>query len=60
MGSFPVTGEYIRPLLPPSDKQEPLSTKPAFLSRSVSPRCRFESDVSLVQVVGQLPWLGCS
>ncbi|XP_073080058.1 RIMS-binding protein 2 isoform X9 [Manis javanica] len=45
VGSFPVTGEYIRPLLPPSDKQEPLSTKPAFLSRSVSPRCRFESDM---------------
>ncbi|KAI5166225.1 Rims-Binding Protein 2 [Manis pentadactyla] len=45
VGSFPVTGEYIRPLLPPSDKPEPLSTKPAFLSRSVSPRCRFESDM---------------
>ncbi|XP_062942807.1 RIMS-binding protein 2 isoform X7 [Cynocephalus volans] len=38
-------GEYIRPLPLPSDKPEPVSIKPTFLSRSSSPRCRFESDM---------------
>lgn len=46
VGSRTVIGDYIRPLPLPGDKPEPLSVKPAFLSRSASPRCRFESDVS--------------
>ncbi|XP_047553803.1 RIMS-binding protein 2 isoform X6 [Lutra lutra] len=45
IGSRTVIGDYIRPLLLPGDKPEPLSVKPAFLSRSASPRCRFESDM---------------
>ncbi|XP_032702776.1 RIMS-binding protein 2 isoform X4 [Lontra canadensis] len=44
IGSHTVIGDYIRPLLL-GDKPEPLSVKPAFLSRSASPRCRFESDM---------------
>lgn len=46
VGSRAVTGDYIRPLPLPGDKPEPLPIKPTFLSRSASPRCRFESDVS--------------
>ncbi|XP_053444627.1 RIMS-binding protein 2 isoform X8 [Nycticebus coucang] len=38
-------GEYIPPLPLPADKPESLSTKPTFLSRSGSPRCRFESNM---------------
>lgn len=40
--------EFIRPLQLSGDKPEQLSVKPTFLSRSRSgsPRCRFESDVS--------------
>ncbi|XP_054450054.1 RIMS-binding protein 2 [Pteronotus mesoamericanus] len=38
-------GDYIRPLPLAGDKPEPLSIKPTFLSRSGSPRCRFESDM---------------
>ncbi|XP_045881558.1 RIMS-binding protein 2 isoform X6 [Meles meles] len=45
IGSRTVIGDYIRPLPLPGDKPEPLSVKPAFLSRSASPRCRFESDM---------------
>ncbi|XP_061026385.1 RIMS-binding protein 2 isoform X5 [Eubalaena glacialis] len=45
IGSRAVIGEYIRPLPLPGDKPEPLSVKPAFLSRSGGPRCRFESDM---------------
>ncbi|XP_044943566.1 RIMS-binding protein 2 isoform X6 [Mustela putorius furo] len=45
VGSRTVIGDYIRPLPLPGDKPEPLSVKPAFLSRSASPRCRFESDM---------------
>ncbi|XP_069353478.1 RIMS-binding protein 2 isoform X3 [Eulemur rufifrons] len=45
VGSGPAIGEYIRPLPLPGDKPEPLSAKPTFLSRSGSPRCRFESDM---------------
>ncbi|VCW77733.1 unnamed protein product, partial [Gulo gulo] len=45
IGSHTVIGDYIRPLPLPGDKPEPLSVKPAFLSRSASPRCRFESDM---------------
>lgn len=46
LGSRAVIGDYIRPLPLPADKPEPLSVRPAFLSRPASPRCRFESDVS--------------
>ncbi|XP_059750759.1 RIMS-binding protein 2 isoform X13 [Balaenoptera ricei] len=45
IGSRAVIGEYIQPLPLPGDKPEPLSVKPAFLSRSGGPRCRFESDM---------------
>ncbi|XP_045315459.1 RIMS-binding protein 2 isoform X1 [Leopardus geoffroyi] len=45
VGSRAVTGDYIRPLPLPGDKPEPLPIKPTFLSRSASPRCRFESDM---------------
>ncbi|XP_045390257.1 RIMS-binding protein 2 isoform X3 [Lemur catta] len=45
VGSGPAIGEYIRPLPLPGDKPEPLSAKPTLLSRSGSPRCRFESDM---------------
>ncbi|XP_008589652.1 PREDICTED: RIMS-binding protein 2 isoform X3 [Galeopterus variegatus] len=45
IGSCSAIGEYIRPLPLPSDKPEPVSIKPTFLSRSGSPRCRFESDM---------------
>ncbi|XP_023097036.2 RIMS-binding protein 2 isoform X5 [Felis catus] len=45
VGSRTVTGDYIRPLPLPGDKPEPLPIKPTFLSRSASPRCRFESDM---------------
>ncbi|XP_058995637.1 RIMS-binding protein 2 isoform X4 [Mustela lutreola] len=45
VGSRTVIGDYIRPLPLPGDKPEPLSVEPAFLSRSASPRCRFESDM---------------
>ncbi|XP_012513106.1 PREDICTED: RIMS-binding protein 2 [Propithecus coquereli] len=45
VGSGSAIGEYIRPLPLPGDKPEPLSAKPTFLSRSGSPRCRFESDM---------------
>lgn len=41
-----VVGDYIRPLPLAGDRLEPPSVKPAFLSRSATPRCRFESDVS--------------
>ncbi|XP_053525898.1 RIMS-binding protein 2 isoform X1 [Artibeus jamaicensis] len=44
-GSHPVIGDYIRPLPLPGDKPEPLSVRPTFLSRSGSPRCRFESEM---------------
>ena len=47
-GSRTAIGDYIRPLSLPGDKPELLSIKPTFLSRSGSPRCRFESDVSAV------------
>ncbi|XP_073744964.1 RIMS-binding protein 2 isoform X8 [Callorhinus ursinus] len=40
-----VIGDYIRPLPPAGDRPEPPSVKPAFLSRSASPRCGFESDM---------------
>ncbi|XP_021554297.1 RIMS-binding protein 2 isoform X4 [Neomonachus schauinslandi] len=40
-----VVGDYIRPLPLAGDRLEPPSVKPAFLSRSASPRCRFESDM---------------
>ncbi|XP_063471313.1 RIMS-binding protein 2 isoform X9 [Symphalangus syndactylus] len=45
IGGGSAIGEYIRPLPQPSDRREPLSTKPTFLSRSGSPRCRSESDM---------------
>ncbi|XP_070483420.1 RIMS-binding protein 2 isoform X8 [Equus przewalskii] len=45
IGSRAAIGEYIRPLPLPRDKPEPLSVKPTFLSRSSSPRCRFEPDM---------------
>ncbi|XP_023364249.1 RIMS-binding protein 2 isoform X1 [Otolemur garnettii] len=45
IGSGSALGEVIRPLPLPADKPETLSTKPTFLSRSGSPRCRFESDM---------------
>nr|XP_020138496.1 RIMS-binding protein 2 isoform X6 [Microcebus murinus] len=45
VGSGSAIGEYIRTLPLPGDKPEPLSAKPTFLSRSGSPRCRFESDM---------------
>ncbi|XP_045635201.1 RIMS-binding protein 2 isoform X1 [Ursus americanus] len=45
LGSRAVIGDYIRPLPLPADKPEPLSVRPAFLSRPASPRCRFESDM---------------
>ncbi|XP_075852536.1 RIMS-binding protein 2 isoform X1 [Microcebus murinus] len=45
VGSSSAIGEYIRTLPLPGDKPEPLSAKPTFLSRSGSPRCRFESDM---------------
>ncbi|XP_036159331.1 RIMS-binding protein 2 isoform X6 [Myotis myotis] len=44
-GSRAVIGDYIRPLPLPGDSPEPLPTKPPFLSRSGSSRCRFESDM---------------
>ncbi|XP_053784988.1 RIMS-binding protein 2 isoform X2 [Desmodus rotundus] len=44
-GSRTAIGDYIRPLSLPGDKPELLSIKPTFLSRSGSPRCRFESDM---------------
>ncbi|XP_015422712.1 PREDICTED: RIMS-binding protein 2, partial [Myotis davidii] len=44
-GSRAVIGDYIQPLPLPGDSPEPLSTKPPFLSRSGSSRCRFESDM---------------
>ncbi|XP_027431627.2 RIMS-binding protein 2 isoform X2 [Zalophus californianus] len=40
-----VIGDYIRPLPLAGDRPEPPSVKPAFLSRSASPRCGFESDM---------------
>jgi len=40
-----VVGDYIRPLPLAGDRLEPPSVKPAFLSRSATPRCRFESDM---------------
>ncbi|XP_004415510.1 PREDICTED: RIMS-binding protein 2 [Odobenus rosmarus divergens] len=40
-----VIGDYIRPLPLAGDRPAPPSVKPAFLSRSASPRCRFESDM---------------
>ncbi|XP_040476051.1 RIMS-binding protein 2 isoform X5 [Ursus maritimus] len=45
LGSRAVIGDHIRPLPLPADKPEPLSVRPAFLSRPASPRCRFESDM---------------
>ncbi|XP_029777671.1 RIMS-binding protein 2 isoform X9 [Suricata suricatta] len=45
VGSRAVTGDYIRPLPLPGDKRESLPVKPTFLSRSASPRCRFESEM---------------
>ncbi|XP_030677547.1 RIMS-binding protein 2 isoform X6 [Nomascus leucogenys] len=45
IGGGSAIGEYIRPLPQPGDRREPLSTKPTFLSRSGSPRCRSESDM---------------
>uniref|UniRef100_A0A7N5K0E0 RIMS-binding protein 2 n=1 Tax=Ailuropoda melanoleuca TaxID=9646 RepID=A0A7N5K0E0_AILME len=45
IGSRAVIQDYIRPLPLPADKPEPLSVRPTFLSRSASPRCRFESDM---------------
>ncbi|XP_039105514.1 RIMS-binding protein 2 [Hyaena hyaena] len=45
VGSRAVIGDHVRPLLLPGDKPEPLPVKPTFLSRSASPRCRFESDM---------------
>uniref|UniRef100_G3WSR8 RIMS-binding protein 2 n=1 Tax=Sarcophilus harrisii TaxID=9305 RepID=G3WSR8_SARHA len=46
-GSHSVIAEFIRPRPLSSDKPEPLSVKPTFLSRSRSgsPGCRFESDM---------------
>ncbi|KAM5313140.1 RIMS-binding protein 2 isoform 10-T11 [Glossophaga mutica] len=38
-------GDHLPPLPLPGDKPEPLSIKPTFLSRSGSPRCRFEADM---------------
>lgn len=45
--------EFIRPLQISGDKPEQLSVKPTFLSKSRSgtPRCRFDSDVSLFKCV---------
>uniref|UniRef100_A0A2K5CVA3 RIMS binding protein 2 n=1 Tax=Aotus nancymaae TaxID=37293 RepID=A0A2K5CVA3_AOTNA len=45
IGSGSAIREYIRPLPQPGDRPEPLSTKPTFLSRSSSPRCRSESEM---------------
>ncbi|XP_064235630.1 RIMS-binding protein 2 isoform X4 [Aotus nancymaae] len=45
IGSGSAIREYIRPLPQPGDRREPLSTKPTFLSRSGSPRCRSESEM---------------
>lgn len=50
-GSRCVISEFIRPLQISGDKPEQLSVKPTFLSKSRSgtPRCRFDSDVSLFE-----------
>lgn len=50
-GSRCVISEFIRPLQISGDKPEQLSVKPTFLSKSRSgtPRCRFDSDVSLYE-----------
>uniref|UniRef100_A0A452V372 RIMS-binding protein 2 n=1 Tax=Ursus maritimus TaxID=29073 RepID=A0A452V372_URSMA len=45
LGSRAVIGDHIRPLPLPAALPEPLSVRPAFLSRPASPRCRFESDM---------------
>ncbi|XP_043385278.1 RIMS-binding protein 2 isoform X8 [Chelonia mydas] len=52
-GSRCVISEFIRPLQISGDKPEQLSVKPTFLSRSRSgsPRCRFDSDVSLFRLM---------
>ncbi|XP_043353876.1 RIMS-binding protein 2 isoform X8 [Dermochelys coriacea] len=52
-GSRCVISEFIRPLQISGDKPEQLSVKPTFLSRSRSgsPRCRFDSDVSLFKLM---------
>lgn len=52
-GSRCVISEFIRPLQISGDKPEQLSVKPTFLSKSRSgtPRCRFDSDVSLLKFV---------
>ena len=52
-GSRCVISEFIRPLQISGDKPEQLSVKPTFLSKSRSgtPRCRFDSDVSLFRFV---------
>ncbi|XP_077015658.1 RIMS-binding protein 2 [Tamandua tetradactyla] len=44
-GSRSTAEDYVRPLPPPGDKLEPLTSKPTFLSRPGSPRCRFEPDM---------------
>ncbi|XP_012586499.1 PREDICTED: RIMS-binding protein 2 isoform X2 [Condylura cristata] len=43
VGGHTVIGDLVRPLPLPGD--DPLSAKPTFLSRSSSPRCRFEADM---------------
>lgn len=59
-GSRCVISEFIRPLQISGDKPEQLSVKPTFLSKSRSgtPRCRFDSDVSLLKFLAGNTWCG--
>ncbi|XP_021573908.1 RIMS-binding protein 2 [Carlito syrichta] len=45
VGGCSVVGDYIRPHPFPGDTPGPLPAKPTLLSRSGSPRCRFEPDM---------------